>query len=378
MVTKLKDKVGNRGVYMEKGIDWKNVLKLSGAYMAYLIGSGFATGQEVMQFFASYGKAGIAGIFLSALLFCSLGVTLMTRGYELQLAQPGDIFKLYCGKIIGRLVEYFTLLFLFSIVVIMISGTGAIANEHFGTPTYVGLLGMGIVTMITVIFGLKKLVDIIGAVGPVIVVLTIAICLVVFLKNIGSLPSLDTLPQAAKDLQPAGHWWQSSILFFCYNILAGTIFFTQLGQQSGSRKEAYAAGICGGSGLMAAVLAMVLAMFTHYPNVLKLEVPVLYLGDTISPWVATIFSICILLGIYSTTAPMYWLIKNEFMRFIPSKFGVLITVLLGIVFMAGGTLPFGELVAMIYPFVGYVGLALVIVIFARTIWSKFKTTNSKI
>ncbi|MDU7036391.1 MAG: hypothetical protein E6341_02340, partial [Staphylococcus simulans] len=98
----------------------------------------------------------------------------------------------------------------------------------------------------------------------------------------------------------------------------------------------------------------------------------------ISPWVATIFSICILLGIYSTTAPMYWLIKNEFMRFIPSKFGVLITVLLGIVFMAGGTLPFGELVAMIYPFVGYVGLALVIVIFARTIWSKFKTTNSKI
>ena len=106
----------------------------------------------------------------------------MTRGYELQLEHPGDIFRVYCGKIIGRLIEYFTLLFLFSIVVIMISGTGAIAHEHFGVPTIVGLLGMGIITMITVIFGLKKLVDIIGAVGPVIVVLTIAICLVVFLK----------------------------------------------------------------------------------------------------------------------------------------------------------------------------------------------------
>lgn len=32
---------------------WKNVIKLSGAYIAYLIGSGFATGQEVMQYFAS-------------------------------------------------------------------------------------------------------------------------------------------------------------------------------------------------------------------------------------------------------------------------------------------------------------------------------------
>ncbi|MCD8914049.1 hypothetical protein MUA90_11925 [Staphylococcus sp. IVB6181] len=363
---------------MGQTIDWKNVIKLSGAYMAYLIGSGFATGQEVMQFFASYGKAGIAGIVLSAILFCSLGVTLMTRGFELQLKQPGDIFKLYCGKIIGRLIEYFTLLFLFSIVVIMISGTGAIAHEHFGIPTYIGLIGMGVITMLTVIFGLKKLVDIIGAVGPVIVVLTIAICLVVFFKNINGLPSLDTLPQAAKDLQPAGHWWQASILFFCYNILAGTIFFTQLGQQAGSRKEAAAAGICGGAGLMLAVLAMVVAMFAHYPNVLKLEVPVLYLGDTISPIVAMIFSICILLGIYSTTAPMYWLVKNEFMRFIPAKFGLIVTVVLGVVFMLGGTLPFGKLVAMIYPFVGYIGLAMVIVIFARTIWSKVKPQSNNI
>lgn len=363
---------------MEQQIDWKNVLKLSGAYMAYLIGSGFATGQEVMQFFASYGKAGIAGIILSAILFCSLGVTLMTRGYELQLEHPGDNFRVYCGKIIGRLIEYFTLLFLFCIVVIMISGTGAIAHEHFGIPAIVGLLGMGIITMITVIFGLNKLVDIIGAVGPVIVVLTIAICLVVFFKNIGSLPSLDTLPQAAKDLQPAGHWWQSSILFFCYNILAGTIFFTQLGQQSGSKKEAAAAGILGGAGLMLAVLAMVVAMFAHYNHVLKLEVPVLYLGDTISPWVAIVFSICILLGIYSTTAPMYWLIKNEFMRIFPAKFGVIVTIVLGIVFMLGGSLPFGKLVAIIYPFVGYVGLAVVIIIFVRTIWAKMNPQKSKV
>ena len=128
---------------------------------------------------------------------------------------------------------------------------------------------------------------------------------------------------------------------------------------------------------MLAVLAMVIAMFAHYPKVLKLEVPVLYLGDTISPWVAIVFSICILLGIYSTTAPMYWLIKNEFMRMIPAKFGIVVTIGLGIIFMLGGSLPFGKLVAMIYPFVGYVGLAVVIIIFIRTIWAKINTQKSK-
>ena len=34
-------------------VNWRNVVKLSGAYIAYLIGSGFATGQEVLQFFVS-------------------------------------------------------------------------------------------------------------------------------------------------------------------------------------------------------------------------------------------------------------------------------------------------------------------------------------
>lgn len=56
-----------------------NVFKLSGAYIAYLIGSGFATGQEVMQFFASFGIYGIFAAIVSALLFCFLGSTLMIK-----------------------------------------------------------------------------------------------------------------------------------------------------------------------------------------------------------------------------------------------------------------------------------------------------------
>ena len=33
------------------------VIKLSGAFCAFLIGAGFATGQEVMQYFTNYGLA---------------------------------------------------------------------------------------------------------------------------------------------------------------------------------------------------------------------------------------------------------------------------------------------------------------------------------
>ena len=40
---------------MENHINFKKVFKTAGAFMAWVIGSGFATGQEVLQFFSSYG-----------------------------------------------------------------------------------------------------------------------------------------------------------------------------------------------------------------------------------------------------------------------------------------------------------------------------------
>src|SRR5699024_11591557 len=110
---------------------------------------------------------------VSALFFCLLVSPIIMKGFVLQLIQSSIIFKYYCGNILVTMIEYFTIIFIFSIVVIMIAGTGAVVAEQFHLPNLVGVLGMGIIAMITVILGLKKLVDIIGTVGPIIVILTI-------------------------------------------------------------------------------------------------------------------------------------------------------------------------------------------------------------
>lgn len=40
---------------METKLSIKNIITFMGAFIAFSIGSGFASGQEVMQYFASYG-----------------------------------------------------------------------------------------------------------------------------------------------------------------------------------------------------------------------------------------------------------------------------------------------------------------------------------
>ncbi len=46
-------------------VSWLNVVKFAGAFIAFLIGAGFATGQEVFQYFAAYGYEGfLVGLFV--------------------------------------------------------------------------------------------------------------------------------------------------------------------------------------------------------------------------------------------------------------------------------------------------------------------------
>lgn len=44
---------------MKQKVNGLNVIKYAGAYIAFIIGSGFATGQEIIQFYTSYGIWGI-------------------------------------------------------------------------------------------------------------------------------------------------------------------------------------------------------------------------------------------------------------------------------------------------------------------------------
>ena len=61
--------------------DKKAVMKYAGAFIAWVIGSGFATGQEILQFFTSYGYYSYGVVILNLVGFLFLGNMLMTTGY---------------------------------------------------------------------------------------------------------------------------------------------------------------------------------------------------------------------------------------------------------------------------------------------------------
>ena len=257
----------------------------------------------------------------------------------------------------------------------MIAGTGAVTGEYFNVNPKIGAILMTAACIITVLMGLKRMVDVVGMIGPIITVFTILIG-VATLANFGHLPSAltDFQVQQLLQLRATGGWWFSQykfldtawfsgLLYAACMILGAIPFLSGLGASANSKREAVWGGILGGVFLMLPVILIVLSMLCYPDKIAGLEVPLLYLAGKNAPVLALIFSIILLLGIYSTGAPMFWLVINWVSGFISSKNLLLIlTLVLGVIDYFGASIGFGNLISILYPFAGQIGIIMIPVI----------------
>ncbi len=119
-------------------VSFKNVMRVAGAVIAFLIGSGFASGQEVFQFLTVYGYRGLIGSFVCS---CVSGI-LLSFGYRMRNKENASPYFHYLGKYFGRFMTYYTPFFAFLITIVMISGTGAILSKYFDLNLKVGTVVM--------------------------------------------------------------------------------------------------------------------------------------------------------------------------------------------------------------------------------------------
>lgn len=66
---------------MEQGCNKKTVIRIMGAYVAWVMGSGFATGQEILQFFTSYGYKSYILLGINLAGFLLIGPAILEAAY---------------------------------------------------------------------------------------------------------------------------------------------------------------------------------------------------------------------------------------------------------------------------------------------------------
>lgn len=351
-----------------------NVLRFAGAFVAFLIGSGYASGQEIMQFFTAYGIWSIGGLLIALVLFAWLGKVLMNYGHRHRDLGPDHMadqgFRYYCGKYFGTFLAWFIPIFLLLVCIVMTSGAGATLAQYFGLPNWVGSAGMCALVLVTNFFGFKRIVDVIGIVGPVIIVFSVVIATVAIAANPGGLAEAGehaaTFAGMANATGGAPLWALAGLLYVAYNVTGSLPFFTQTGGTACSAREAKWGGIVGGIAFIGAAILMNAALLCHIEDVAQLEVPTLFLSDLISPVISIVFAVILMGGIYSTAAPMMWTSVN---RFAPegTKRNKIVLVAFSVIIMLVvlSPLSYGQLMGIVYPYTGYIGIVFIACVIVR-------------
>ena len=357
---------------MEKqSISWGRIMTYAGAFIAFLIGSGFATGQEVLQYFSSYGYLGLLGILVVVLLFLYVDIDFVNVGHTQNFKKGSDIYKYYCGNVIGNFYDYFSIAFIYMSYIVMIGGAGATINQQYGLPIAFGGVLMGILAAGTVIFGLGKIVNVIGKIGPIIVILTIALGLIAIFQNPEGLTKAAVVIPKLNLLKASTNWFYAAASYVGFCMLWLAAFMTSMGASSKSRKESIWGVILGVVGFGTALLVITLGIMANIESLAGTLVPNLILAGDIHPMFALIFSFIVVAGIYTTAVPLLWQVVARFSEEKTTKFRVLTIGLAAIGVFVGLKVPFDKLVNIIYVINGYVGILLLGFMVMKTIKSKF-------
>jgi len=351
--------------------EFYKVVNYTAATIAYLIGSGLASGQEIVQFFSCYGlvKSCLAALIM-LLIFCCVTVATIETGRKKRISEANNIYKVYCGKYLGTFFAWLTPFILFSIYAVMISGAGTLSAEYFSLPNRIGRLVMLVLSLGTVLSGFEKLVSVIAKIGHVIILIIIVLS-VYSIARTADWSGASSAAIAGYGLKQASpFWFLSGINYAAFCALTLYPFLAELGGKMNSKKEVVTTGLF--SSFVFFTIAM-LINFSLLGNISALagkEMPAVFIADLLFPHIGGIcYSVILYSSIYTTAVPMLWTACNRIAADDKSLKFKLCTAALAITAYFIGGLPFSVLINFIYPYIGYAGifvfLCLVITVFRR-------------
>ncbi|BDG61334.1 YkvI family membrane protein [Caldinitratiruptor microaerophilus] len=376
------------------------VLQVAATYMGTVVGAGFASGQEALRFFASFGRAGLWGIAVTTVLLCAFGALVMDLGRRLGARSHRELLHHVLGPRLGAAADTVVSAFLFAALAVMLAASGAIAAEQLRLPAWVGA-GLGAaLTLATIWSGLTGLLTANGVVVPLLVASVLGLTgATIYRASLGG----PLAPGAgAPALAAAPDWFTSAWVYAGYNIVLALAVLAPLGAEIPDRAVLVAGGVLGGLGLGVLGVGLHLAISAHLPEAANWEVPMLYLARLYRPPVPSLYTAVLWAEVYTTAVSSAFGLARRLAPHVPvhvpapARRGGLPgggarspgaaggpepdaprfadpayrTAALATVALALALSPFGfaRLVATLYPLFGYASVAILLVLLLRT-WS---------
>lgn len=334
-------------------------LKIAFIYIGTVIGAGFASGREIIDFFGVYGAKGIVGMIISSFLFMIIGSFFLSKIYENKISGYEELIGRIFGGKLSYIIDTIIIFSLFIGFCIMVSGSGALFNQKFGLSINVGIYLMVILSFITFLFSLEGFSFVNFILVPLLVLGIIFIGGNIILNEDLIFSNLEGAVYTNK-----GNFILSSILYFSFNSLLLIVVLSSLLPIIPNKKTAIKGGVLGGAVLGILGFFILVPLLIFYTQVYALDIPMLKVAGYKGEIYNEIFSIILWFAMFTTA------IANGFgfiERFSKGKNNIIVSLVFCLISIPLARLGFSNLVATIYPIFGYFGGVILVVLLIRLI-----------
>lgn len=331
-----------------------NPVKLAFTFAGLYLGAGYVSGQELYQFFGSFGTMAYAGVCLTMLLIFIFGYMIMRVAQISGIREMDRIIVFQEFPKIRNLVGIIQTVFIFGIVIIMCAGTGALLNQIFSIPAYIGSGFFAVLLAVLACRGINGLVSILSTIVPVLIAVTVAICIISLIKNNFS---VSTFPQAETTNPLLSNWLISSVIYVTYSLFCEIGILTPLAHLAGNKKNTFA-GVVIGSFFLFCLASCILMAMSVYPDSVNSELPMLAVSSKINTIISYVYAVLLFGCMLSAALSGAIAIIN----YGTHKYGLtngkkpLVIIAMAAVAWLVSLFGFGDLIGIIYPICGYFGI----------------------
>ena len=329
------------------------ILKALFVIIGTLIGAGFASGQEIYIFFYKYGIQGILGIIISSLVLGIVAYKVPNICKNNEIKNYKDFLNIFVRNekqlnIINTIINIFILISFY----IMIAGFGAYFEQQFGINSLIGSLILAIICYFVFLKDVSGLIKINQFIVPILIGSLFMIGIhVIEVKHIFQISNY-ILPNTS------WKWILDSILYGSYNTILLIPVLIALRNLINHKKENIIIAILTTIFVILLSLIIFFMLMKIDVNIENLEMPAVYIASKISEIWKYIYGFIILSAILTTSVSLGTSFLENVVK--TKKYYKQYAIFICISAVIISKIGFSNLVNLLYPIFGYIGLIQII------------------
>lgn len=331
------------------------MLQIATIFVGSIVGAGLSSGRELNQFFSVYGYKSFIGLIVCGVAYIVVCKMIINISIENKVTSYNEFVSLVCPKPIAFFTNIILTLFLLSSTSIILAGSCAVINQHFGVPRWVGFILMTGCSIMFLLRNTEGLFEVNTFVVPSLVIVMSCI----FFGFINRNPEvLSTSYLSAIEPQKT-NWLGSSVIYAGFNIISIIGIIVPLSSEM-KKPRVIMGGVIIGTLVLTIVsgyITFLMMVNSSYPK--NYEIPILAVATQINKVIQIALLAVIWLEMFSSQISNVYSLSRalESVCKIDYNTGIFFILAIAAPFSLVG---FSKLVEVLYPLYGVLSMAFVI------------------